>query len=55
MKEGDLVTMPMMPMRTRECPDNLGLVIGWDEAGDPWIWMSPSVEYKEDLLIVSEA
>jgi hypothetical protein len=63
MKEGDLVTMPNMPMRTKECPDNLGLVIGWNKSGDPWVewiyptkfWMNPSCEYKEDLIVVSKA
>ena len=63
MKIGDLVKF-----RTSldNYPDNLGIVTGWDDTfnkHDPlveWIypttfWMNPSFEYKEDLVIVSEA
>ena len=62
MKIGDLVKFRTPASAT----DNLGIVIGWDDTlnkHDPlveWIyptmfWMSPSFEYKEDLVIVSEA
>jgi len=63
MKIGDLVKLPSVTLGIPIKEDNLGIVVDWDEDGNPvveWIyptlfWMNPGSEYKEDLIITSEA